>query len=140
MSIVDYTTWVWYRTKLWSYSLIFWFIFVWPQRFTIFEHNAWPVQVAFCLALAAPNLWTAVLCLTSNFSTILWSNFLAMGFFCRLRLVRCHRNVVIEPFSFWYRCWFKNSIVLLSIIIFTCSSVYLLDIFQTYMFIQFTVT
>ena len=40
--------------------------FVWPSIFAVFEHNTLNFLIALRFALAAPNLWTELLCLTSN--------------------------------------------------------------------------
>ena len=45
------------------------------------DQNVLPSLVNLRFYLASPNLWTAVLCLTSNASKNRKSNFLALGFF-----------------------------------------------------------
>ena len=50
--------------------------------------------------------------------------------FSRLRLVRCHRTGFSTSFISWDHFWFKNSLVLLLIITFTCSCVYFLMFYR----------
>ena len=56
-------------------------VFVCPRLFRILDHDIISVLVALRFGLAAPNLWTAALCLTSNTSENWWVYFLALGFF-----------------------------------------------------------
>ena len=81
----------------------------------MFDHNTLTVMIALRFALDAPNLLTAVLCLTSNTSEYLRSYFLALGFLVGsywlgfVGLLSLHTSVVDTVYSSIISLYFCSS-------------------------------
>ena len=58
--------------------LVEWFL--WPWHFEMIDHNTLSARISLHFDLASPNLRISVLCLTSNASETLRSDFLALVF------------------------------------------------------------
>ena len=61
------------------------------------DHNIFTFFIALLFDLAAPNLQTTVLCLTSNVSINSWSSFLALVFFIDMDGLVVFVRLLVHP-------------------------------------------